>query len=192
MIFCVSLCKVINLLLLCGWPFISLSLFHSFFSLFFFFSLSILFHDWQRAFLVNQTIFHFISNSISSPTPSLLPPSNSPSFLFPSLFCCCAVSSLGWWSNQRSNQTWAQFVLKETYKRNIHVCSVELWPAALFANIYTVLNEPCHGIYFWTYKHRHCPMKTKSKNVRLHVCYAISEPSVSTEHISLIKDILLF
>lgn len=98
-------------MLLCGWPLISLSLFHSFFSLFFLFSLSILFHDWQRAFLVNQTIFHFVSSSYSPPAPPSECP--SPSELSipppPPLFCCCAVSSLGWWSNQCSNQTWAEY-----------------------------------------------------------------------------------
>lgn len=55
--------------LLCGWPFIRRPLFHSYFL---FFSLSILFHDWQRAFLVNQpslTWFqsHFKPYSSSSP-----------------------------------------------------------------------------------------------------------------------------
>jgi len=69
--------------LLCGWSFISLSFFIpsilSFFSLF----LGVLSHDWQRAFLVNKTIFHFSSASFSlllhpslsstSPLPSRLP-----------------------------------------------------------------------------------------------------------------------
>lgn len=96
-------------LLLCGWPYFSLSLFHSFFSLFFPFPLSILFHDWQRAFLVNKAIFHLISTSFpssSSTSLRVLPPS-SPSLL-PSTFLLLLSHLLGWWSNQCLNQTWAE------------------------------------------------------------------------------------
>lgn len=82
-----------------------LSVFH-FLILFSVFSF-ILSHVWQRAFLVNQTISHLISVPFSSfhfperVLQTLHPP-------FPPPFCCCAVSSLGWWSNQCSNQTWAK------------------------------------------------------------------------------------
>lgn len=91
-----SLYKIIKFC--CGWPFISLSLFHSFFSLFFLFSLSILFHDWQRAFLVNNTIFHFISTSFSPPTSSsirvsILHLSIIP-FLSTFLLLCCVIIRL--------------------------------------------------------------------------------------------------
>lgn len=82
-------CIYLYLNILCGWPFISLSLFHSFFSLFFLFSLSILFHDWQRAFLVNQTIFHLISTSFSP----LLLQSTPRLSLAPSLHFSVAVLS---------------------------------------------------------------------------------------------------
>lgn len=93
-----------------------LTVYQSFtFSFFSLFSLSILFHDWQRAFLVNQPSFswfqHFQLYSSSSPhnAPNSLHPT------FPPLFCCCAISSFGWWSNQCSNQTWVELGLNSDW-----------------------------------------------------------------------------
>lgn len=93
------------LLLLCGWPFISLSLFHSFLSVFpFFFVYSF---PWLTEGIFGKqnhlSLYFNLTFSYTPPLPEQ-PPSLHP--FFP-LFCCCAVSSLGWWSNQCSNQTWA-------------------------------------------------------------------------------------
>lgn len=107
---CLSLYKLIYL---CCSVVDHISVFHYFilsFLSFFLFPLSILFHDWQRAFLVNKAIFHLISTSFSSSsssTPLRVLPPNSPSLL-PSTFLLLLSHLLGWWSNQCLNQTWAE------------------------------------------------------------------------------------
>lgn len=94
-VLCLSWYELINL---CCSVVDHISVFHYFilsFLSFFLFPLSVLFHDWQRAFLVNEAIFHLISTSSSSSSSStslrVLPPKFS---ITPSRhFSVAAVSS---------------------------------------------------------------------------------------------------
>lgn len=114
-------------LLVCGWPFISHSLFHSFFSLFSPLYFFVYFISWlAEGIFGKQTILlyilprFFLSSHLLPQIKPQPPPVRITSIAFfsPS-FCCFAASSLGWWSNQCFNQTWAiDWISPELWNRS--------------------------------------------------------------------------